>query len=198
MSAWYIAHDDELLMDLDEAWKLHPSGRTYAELYCVHRLLDAEEQGKLKLHKQFGAFFVESFTPGHIHCYVRLAGPMALDLRLAWQAWLGGDWMRSRADFMRAAMGFPFPSILEEPEPIRGFYREPDRMCGKPLGDNCEGKHKSEAQPDCEVWRKLRGASVWDLFGQWEKPEKLPRLPLAVGPLDLEKFRRLRASKRKP
>jgi hypothetical protein len=192
VSYWYIAHDDELLIDLDNCKQpLRSTGGrlTHGEVYFGHRLMDAEQQGLVKLA---GAWLVPSSTPGRYHAYVQLAQPMTLGQRLAWQSWLGGDWMRSRADFMRRERGIEFPSILEEPAAIRQFYREADYVCA------CEGKHKSEDQAalpieqQCEVWRKLRGASVWDLFGKWEKPENLPALPMVEGRLPLERWRQIR------
>jgi hypothetical protein len=32
MSAGYIAHEDELLIDLDDCWKVKRSGRTHGKL----------------------------------------------------------------------------------------------------------------------------------------------------------------------
>jgi hypothetical protein len=155
--------------------------------------MDAERAGLLRLHP-FGTFLIPSATEGHMHAFVRLKYPMPLIRRLAWQSWLGSDFMRSRADFMRFGRDIEFPSLLEETSPILGFYREPDRMCA------CDGKHSSEDQASrlpkdrCSTWLELRGLSVWDLFGKWDKPEKLPRLPMSQhGRVDLDKWRKIRA-----
>jgi hypothetical protein len=190
MSAWYIAHDDELLVDLDRCYRKHEkSGRLEGEIFFKHRLYDAEDAGLFELH-DFGTYLIASATPGHMHGYVRLKRPMALVERLTWQSWTGSDFLRSRADWMRFARGIKYPSILEEPAAIRNFYRGPDYVC------ECPGKHKSEERPDCEVWRLLRGADIYELFGRPTKLEDLAVLPLVEGRQDLERDRKLRRMKK--
>lgn len=157
MAVWYLAHDNELLIDLDDASRPAKSGGTWLEIFFRRRLRNAIEDGKLPVSE---VWLCPSTSERHYHAFVRLATAMTQLERLVWQLHLGSDLYRGRADLMRAARGFPAPSLLIRPEPIKDFYREPDRCCP------CTTKHVTAEAPACEVWRELRGLSPWELFGK--------------------------------
>jgi hypothetical protein len=170
MSHWYIARADEFLIDLDRLDRRTEKGDvSYLELWR-RRLRDAERDGHFDIRR---SFIYPTFTPDHFHCYVQIGQEMRLSERLTWQSWLVSDRQRANADWMRASRGVKFPTLLEEPTALRRFYRAADYICG------CEGKHKTANQPDCEVWREIRGRSPWELFGRpAEGPEREIPLPL--------------------
>ena len=167
MACWYLAHDDELLIDLDNATRPTKSGGPWIEMFFRRRLRDAISDGKLDV---IGVWLDRSSSPKHYHAAVRLRGAIPVFERLTWQLHLGSDLYRGRADLMRAARGFPAPSLLIRTDPFRDYYREPDRVC------SCTEKHDTANPPACDVWRELRGMSPWELFGRSEM-----RAELAIG-----------------
>ena len=168
MALWYLAHEDELLIDLDDATRPTKSGGPWIEMFFRRRLRDAIVSGKLDVA---GVWLDRSSSPKHYHAAVRLAAPLSVFERLTWQLQLGSDLYRGRADLMRAARSIVGPSLLIRAEPIRDFDRAPDREC------RCTEKHLTSAPPDCDVWRELRGMSPWELFG---KSEMVPELAIGL------------------
>ena len=167
MSFWYLAHPDELLIDLDDYTRPAPSktGESrgpWGEIFFRRRLADAIRADRLKVCDP-PVYLGRSNSERHWHAIVRLRYPMPLDQRLTWQLRLGSDLMRAQADLMRAAMCVDFPSLLIRNTPMKGFYREPDRQCA------CTRKHDTAEQSalngqGCPVWRELRGLTPWQLF----------------------------------
>jgi len=177
MSYWMLAHSDELLIDLDDFMRPAKSGGPWGEVFFRRRLREAMRAGKLAVRE---VWLVRSSSPHHFQIIVRLKKALPLMERLVWQLHLGSDLYRGRADLMRAAKGIKAPSLLILPEPIPGFYREPDRVC------ECVKKHVTAENPACAVWRELRGMSPWELFGpSSQEKEGCVALPLGRVPLEL-------------
>ena len=181
MSQWYLAHSDELLIDVDNYMRPAKSGGPWGEVFFRRRLRDAMQAGKLRVRE---VWLERSTSEHHFQAIVRLQEPLPLMQRLVWQLHLGSDLYRGRADLMRAARGVKAPSLLIRRERIVGFYREPDRVCA------CAEKHDTEKQfalgdKACEVWRELRGMSPWELFGPSSR-EKERCIPLPLGRVPLE------------
>lgn len=184
MAFWYIAHDDELLIDLDDASRRTRTGGPWIEIFFRRRLRDAIAGGVLNVADVFLAL---SNTSKHYHAIVRLSAPMPTIERLTWQLHLGSDLYRGRADLMRAARGTEFPSLLIRSQPIPSFYRAPDFQCA------CVEKHVTSENPTCDVWRRVRGASPWELFGPSSPLQLEYGVPLSPGrvPMDRIMMRRL-------
>jgi hypothetical protein len=162
---WYIAREDELLLDLDRPERKLLDGSTFLDTFFWGRLSGAIHDRKLTLAGKptDSTVLVKSATPNHMHIYIRLDGKLPLFERMAWQLWLGSDLYRGRADLMRAARGHPHPSLLIEPQIITALWRKPDDQC------LCARKHRTEDRPRCRTWRKYRGPSPWELFGRpWQ------------------------------
>jgi hypothetical protein len=175
MAVWYIGKPNELLIDLDDYMRAAKSGEPWGEAFFRKRLRAAIAGGKLAVRE---VWLVRSTTDRHYHAIVRLKRAMSTIERLIWQLQLGSDLYRGRADLMRAARGIKAPSLLIRSSAIEGFYREPDYRCP------CPGKHRTEDNPDCDVWRKLRGMSPWELFGPSSKErERFVALPLGNVPM---------------
>jgi len=158
MAAWYLARDTEILVDLDDAHKvLAQSGGSRLEMFFRRRLRDAIRAQLLDVQS---VYLADSYTPGHLHGFVTLETPMPLMERLIWQAWLGCDLFRARADLMRAERGHRYPSLLILPAPVP--VRAPDAICP------CDGKHDTltaSAEGQCAPWVVYRGPSPWQCFG---------------------------------
>jgi len=179
MSVWYLAHDDELMLDLDEYMRpTKKKGGVWGEEFFRKRLRDSILDGKLNVQD---VYLFHSHSEQHYQAIIRLKESMPLVERLVWQLHLGSDLYRGRCDLMRAARGVLAPSLLIRAEPINAFYREPDRVC------KCTTKHRTEDPPDCEVWRELRGMSPWELFGKRNK-WKEHGVKLSVGRVPLERI----------
>ena len=176
MSVWYLTKPNELLIDLDDGARPAKSGGSWIEVFFRRRLRDAILDGKMKVRD---IFLVRSASEHHFQVFVRLKKRMPLFQRLVWQLHLGSDLYRGRADLMRAARGIKAPSLLIRPEAIAGFWRSPDRICG------CKKKHVTAENPDCKVWRELRGMSPWELFGKSERIKER-EIPLPLGRVALE------------
>jgi len=195
MSVWYVAHNDELLIDLDEYMRPTKSGCPWGEAFFRRRLRDAMTAGKLQV---IDVWLVNSISEQHYHAIVRIEpvwgatekaktprwSPTDTE-RLVWQLHLGSDLYRGRADLMRHARNVYGPSLLIRHEKIDGFYREPDAIC------NCTEKHDTEKQHAlgdnaCQVWKHYRGMSPWELFGQSRKQtERFIPLPTGRVPFEL-------------
>lgn len=190
MSVWYVAHNDELLIDLDEYMRPTKTGCPWGEAFFRRRLRDAMAAGKLPVRE---VWLVNSTSEKHYHAFIRLkretrvsAGYEPSDMeRLVWQLHLGSDLYRGRADLMRLARNVYGPSLLIRQEKITGFYRTYDAIC------NCEEKHDTEKQhalgvKACAIWRYYRGMSPWELFGPSRKQtERFVPLPTGRVPLEL-------------
>ncbi|PWT73847.1 MAG: hypothetical protein C5B59_12345 [Bacteroidetes bacterium] len=158
MSYWYIAHDDELLLDIDEYTRPAKDGSPWGEVFFRRRLREAINAGKLAVKT---VHLARSVTPRHFQIFVKLKSPMPLFERLVWQLHLGSDLYRGRADLMRAARGFPAPSLLIRSTPVPNFYHRCfDAVCP------CTSKHLSgDVSTHCEIFKRYRGMSPWELFG---------------------------------
>ena len=182
MKYWYIAHDDELLIDLDEYMRPTKTGCPWGEAFFRRRLRDAMASNKLIVES---VWLMNSSSEKHYHAIVHLRCNMKPIERLIWQMHLGSDLYRSRADLMRLARGIDYPSLLIANEPIPKFYRGPDFTCF------CTNKHKTEEQVElgakcCPVWSRVRGLSPWELFGPSRKiSERFIPLPVGEVPLEL-------------
>lgn len=182
MAFWYIAREDELLLDLDTYMRPTTKGDPWGEMFFRRRLRDAISAGKLEVTH---VWLTESYTSTHYQAVVKLHRTMDQMARLVWQLHLGSDLYRGRADMMRAVRGYPSASLLILPKEIREFYRKPDEVC------ICTDKHATVEQvalsnigQGCAVWQKHRGMSPWELFGKSENvPERMVALPL--GPVHL-------------
>ena len=198
MSYWYIAHNDELLLDIDDYMRPTKSGCPWGEAFFRRRLRDAMAAGKLNVRE---VWLVNSISEHHYHIFVRLKkemskfspkfgkerrklGPENIE-RLVWQLHLGSDLYRGRADLMRLARQIYGPSLLIRPKIIPNFYRAPDAACG------CTEKHDTEKQfalgeNACSIWKYYRGMSPWELFGPSRKiSERFIPLPTGRVPLEL-------------
>jgi hypothetical protein len=176
MAYWFIRHPDELLIDLDDAARRTKSGAPWIEVFFRRRLRDAIRAGKLHVRE---VWLVRSNSEHHFSAFVRLTGPMPDLEALVWQLHLGSDLYRGRADLMRLARGIKAPSLLifnRDPQ----IYRTADFVCP------CTEKHTNAKNPDCDVWRALRGYSPWELFGPAsQEVEQFVPLPLGKVPLKL-------------
>lgn len=182
MSAWYTAHGDELLIDLDK-YDRPVKGGTWGEVFFRRRLREAIEAEKLDVRE---VWLIPSNSDGHYHAIVRLWWAIPDLERLVWQLHLGSDLYRGRADLMRLARGVKAPSLLIRDGSIPGFYRQPDARC------TCEKKHVTAEQAalgrrTCTTWLKHRGATPWELFGRSYPGREESEVPLPDGdvPLDL-------------
>jgi hypothetical protein len=181
MAYWYIAHRNELLIDLDDYSRPAKTGGPWGEIFFRRRLRQAILGRKLDVKQ---VFLAQSNSKGHYHAIVVLRRNMGIFLRLVWQLHLGSDLYRGRADLARAARGIAAPSLLIRSKPISGF-RQADAVC------TCTAKHDTEKQSElgaraCRVWRRYRGMSPWELFGPAESGKEKPvSLPIGKVPLDL-------------
>jgi hypothetical protein len=187
MSFWYLAQPEELLIDLDNYMRPAPSktGESrgpWGEIFFRRRLADAIRAERLAVEM---VFLDRSNTELHWHAIVRLARPMAVMERLAWQLRLGSDLMRAQADIMRAARGIESPSLLIRKTEMADFYRAPDRECP------CTRKHDTAEQFElgakaCPVWLQYRGMTPYELFGPtFHGDQRGVALPIGNVPLQL-------------
>ncbi len=182
MAYWYIAREDELLLDLDTYMRPTAKGAPWGEMFFRRRLRDAIANGKLEVT---GVWLTRSYTESHYQVVIKLYRTMSQMARLVWQLHLGSDLYRGRADMMRAVRGYPSASLLILPSEIIDFYRKPDEVC------ICQEKHTTIEQvrldengAGCPVWHKHRGMSPWELFGKNENlSERMVALPLGNVPL---------------
>lgn len=177
MSYWYLAHPDELLLDLDDYMRTTKSGGPWGEIFFRRRLRDAMAANKLQVKS---VYLARSQSEHHFHIIVRLARIMPSLERLVWQLHLGSDLYRGRADLMRLARGIKVPSLLILQQEFEGLDRAADAIC------DCTKKHITEENPNCAIWREYRGHSPWELFGPSRKlKEKFVPLSLGKVPFDL-------------
>jgi hypothetical protein len=181
MAYWYVAHSDELLLDLDDYMRPTKNGCPWGEAFFRRRLRDAMLSGKLNVER---VFLLRSASERHYHAIVKLAQRYPLYSRLCWQMHLGSDLYRARCDMMRAVRAFEWPSLLILREQVEG-YRYADYVCA------CTEKHDTQKQFDlgqnaCPTWQRLRGMSPYELFGVPSKlNERFQALPIGEVPLSL-------------
>src|SRR5258708_2258750 len=137
MAYWYIAREDELLLDLDTYMRPTAKGAPWGEMFFRRRLRDAIANGKLEVT---GVWLTQSYSKEHYQAVVKLHRTINQMARLVWQLHLGSDLYRGRADMMRAVRGYPSASLLILPSKIKDFYRKPDEEC------TCTEKHTTLAQ----------------------------------------------------
>lgn len=177
MSFWYIARANELLLDLDDYMRPTRTGEPWGEIFFRKRLRAAIEFHKLDVSH---VYLARSNSEHHFHAIVRLSGDMQPFQRMVWQLQLGSDLYRCRADMMRLVRGFIGCSLLIREVEFTGLYRSADVVC------KCTTKHVTSENPDCDVWRRYRGCTPWELFGESSKDrERFVPLPLGDVPLEL-------------
>jgi hypothetical protein len=186
MAFWYIRQPRELLIDLDDYMRPAPTTTGvkahWGEAFWRRRLRTAMKAAKLTVCQ---VWLVRSNTHRHWHAAILLGQPIPEFQALVWQFHLGSDLMRARSDLMRAALGIPSPSLLIRNTAIKGFYREPDRVC------QCVRKHDTSEQYQlgdraCPTWRELRGMTPWELFGEpYHESEREVKLPEGEVPIEL-------------
>jgi hypothetical protein len=146
---WYVARNDELMIDCDGAILLEIAQK---------RL----ERSGLSVK---GIFITPSFSEDHYHLVVRLSKPMGTIERQVWQLFLMDHTYRSVNNLFRALAKIPAPCLLISPErkwlwtsPWKPglsdrFWRQPDAIC------ECKEKHKGPNLSGCKIGLKLRGYS---------------------------------------
>lgn len=149
---WYVARDDELMMDLD--------GQTLLEI-ALKRLNKPEYSIPVRR-----IYVGPSTSKDHYHMAVQLApdGKYPLLWRLTLQLYLMDHVYRSVKNFTRALTEIPAPSLLISSHNWQitstlnsgTFWRAPDALCLCPVQ-----RHKShEAIWTCPAHTKLRGERV--------------------------------------
>lgn len=170
MIAWYVAKDDELLIDIDGR-----SGEPAKKLESFRRRLRAAFLCK-KLDVR-SVWLFPSQTSKHFHAFVQLADNMRQVERIAWELRLGSDIYRTCANLLRheriiQAASLFFASDTED-EAIQGsgFYRVADHYC------TCT-EHTEESLAHCVIEKWLRGRyASCDFFGKVDRGEEvIPRL----------------------
>jgi hypothetical protein len=176
---WYVARDDELMLDIDGK----ASGSNLGPMRV--RLDAALRSGLLKLR---GPVFVyRSKTAHHYHVILRLAGPMEPARRFTWEMQLRSDAYRGRCNLIRALDGVPAPGLLIAPGPWPEFYRPADATCF------CPGKHDFETLKTCPAAEKLRGKdhAARGYFGRLPAGTRALRLRMRPGPIGILDFLRV-------
>lgn len=157
---WYIAKEDELMVDLD--WR-HNIQRSRLGL-SIERLAGAIESKSLAVAidaatKKPDVFLWPSQTPQHYHLYIRLSEPMNAVGRLMWESYLCDDEWRSRMNHLRLSTFAKSISLLISP--VRWpIDREPDATC------ICSSKHRPEIMQVCPVAQKHAGQLSPTFFGK--------------------------------
>lgn len=135
---WYVAREDELMIDLD--------GEVLLEI--ARKRLD---RSPLEWRS---AFVAGSSTDNHFHLVIRLKEEMPALQRQVWQLFLMDHTYRSVNNLFRAIAGVPAPSLLIAPQRwnLQKFWRPADAMC------HCKSHKNSEKIFDCPAHQKLRGS----------------------------------------
>lgn len=167
---WYVARDDELMMDCD--------GRALLEI-AIKRL--ERSRDRIGPHQ---IFTTHSNSPDHFHLVVRLGRRMEVLERQVWQLFFMDHVYRSVKNLFRVIEGVPCPSLLISPErwllsseynppfPDDGyhpptFWREPDATC------RCKSHKDPKKIWKCPAHKKLRGANPKE--GIMLTPQELSR-----------------------
>lgn len=140
---WYVAQDDELMMDCD--------GRVLLEI-AQSRL----QRDLLPVRQNFVAC---SQKADHYHFVVRLWEPMPVMERMVWQLYLMDHVFRSVKNMFRVLKESPAPSLLISPsdwQTIQSvsrtpFWRKYDAVC------NCESHKNWQRINVCPAHTLLRG-----------------------------------------
>jgi hypothetical protein len=138
---WYVAKNDELLLDVDNIAHVLPHLR--------QRLQGAIECGKLDVDFVYRQKS-QNKTGNHEHIIIKLKRPMRNLERYVWEIILRGDLYRGCSNIMRHLYDVPAPSVFISPHNCF-FFRHPDHYC------ECKKKHKLDVMTDCPVAKKLRG-----------------------------------------
>lgn len=149
---WYVAREDELMIDCDGAILLEIAQKRIA-------------RSGLLIKK---TFIVPSSSEDHFHLVVKLSESMGAVERQIWQLFFMDHVYRSVNNLFRALAKTPAPCLLISPHDWKKiseenptshsmsqtlFWRCPDAIC------NCEGKHKGPNLSGCGIGLKLRGGS---------------------------------------
>lgn len=147
---WYVATDQELMLDLDSKVAGSHFGATRVRLEAAIRseLLDVLDY----------LYVYRSGTAGHYHVVIPLRRPMGNVERFAWEMQLRSDLYRGRSNIMRAVRGVPAPGLLIAPRPWKDFYRPPDARC------DCKAKHGWRNFGACPAANVLRGEHAGDSY----------------------------------
>ncbi len=185
MAYWYLRHERELLLDLDFATKhvKRPGSKgpqTRSEGFR-QRLQTAIREGLLDVEAVWKS---ESNTERKYHVAVLLKKPVSELEALIWQFHFFSDLLRSKSDLMRYAQGIKPASLLIRNAKFPQFWREPDAQCP------CVKKHDTAKMMElgesaCDVWKRLRGANPWSLFGRTADVQRYVILPTGSVPLEL-------------
>lgn len=176
MRYWYIARNDELMVDID----CKPGQPPAKLLLSRSRLMGGMGAGLLNV-KQWGIFYSE--TVNHYHVIVQLASDLPIVERCAWESRLLDDPYRRDMNLARALYGVT-GSLLITPQRHKGFYREPDYVC------SCRAKHTAEVMGLCPVAERVRGAAkIADYYGlpmRDKRPIIFGAQPLELPPQDTD------------
>lgn len=149
---WYVAQDDELMMDLD--------GRVLLEIAESRIQRDLVPKGLVRY-----IYVTPSQNPDHFHFVVKLWKCMPVMQRMVWQLYLMDHVYRSVKNMFRVLDGTPSPSLLvspkdwhETPPAFNGehhcivtFWRQWDATCG------CVSHKDAKKIWDCPAHQRLRG-----------------------------------------
>ena len=161
MNYWYVAHPNELFLDIDNAARSLPHAKA--------RLQGAIECGKLDV-----AYVMQrpSNRKGHIHVIVTLNKALIFkEENVIWEIILHGDLYRGCSNVMRCKYNIA-SSILISPYSLFkrietvGGLRIADDSCG------CETKHNAVTMETCPAAIRLRGE--YRNAGFFGKPSKNP------------------------
>ena len=136
---WYVAREDELMMDLD--------GRAMLEI--MQKRLE-RNTGRLQPRN---LRVYSSHSKEHFHAVIRLRKPMDAIERMVWQLFLMDHVYRSCKNLFRVLKGTPAPSLLISPNRWTHFWRDADATCG--CSRDAHKDHKRIL--DCPAHFLLRG-----------------------------------------
>ncbi|MGH8715527.1 MAG: hypothetical protein ACREA9_28955 [Pyrinomonadaceae bacterium] len=138
MQYWYIARQNELLLDIDRAEFLpHLSRRLQGAIDCE----------KLAVHS---ARIFPSIRNGHFHVFIFLSRALPDPERFIWEIILRSDIYRGCCNLMRWINGIKAPGLLISQYEYIGI-RKPDYFC------LCEEKHTNKIMAICPIAKKIRG-----------------------------------------
>lgn len=138
MNYWYVAHSNELLIDMDKPER--------SAGHFLRRLAGAIEYQKFALEKME---IHPSRSGSHLHILLTLKNYFTCDIeRAVWEVVLHSDIYRGCSTIMRWIHGVDNADLLITPSK---FEREPDDVC------ECAGKHDAETMKDCPAGIRLRG-----------------------------------------
>ena len=163
---WYVAQDDELLIDLDS--------RVLLEI-ALKRMRDSSRLEVAPL--QIDRIFVASSTkPDHFHLAIKMLYPMSVLYRMTWQLFLYDDVNRAVHNLFRALDGNPSPCLIISPSnwltcsavalkpeiQVGEFWRSHDAVCTCPVGTH---KNRAAIREHCPAHRLLRNEGRFHKHG---------------------------------